>query len=58
MKWPHGKHNGRRIIGFAVKIKVDVMWWELGVSFGIEKYILHVGPIHVWYEAVYEWNRS
>lgn len=26
MKWPRGKHNGQRIAGFSVKLRVNVSW--------------------------------
>ncbi len=26
-KWPRGKYNGQRIIGFFIKFALDVRWW-------------------------------
>ena len=53
MKWPRGKYNGKRIVGFALKIKMNVCEWVLywpaphGGSLGI-------GPFRIWLEANYE----
>jgi len=28
LKWPRGKYNGKRIVGFEVKFELDVTWWK------------------------------
>lgn len=53
MKWPRGKYNGRRIGGFFVKVRFDILWWGLNLP---TRYggCLSIGPLHVWFEAAYE----
>ncbi len=54
MKWPKGKHNGQRIVGFGVQIKIHILYW------GWERYwrygtrMIHIGPFIFNFEIVYE----
>lgn len=31
MRWPRGKYNGARIVGFEVKVRCDVTDWRLSL---------------------------
>lgn len=56
MKWPRGRYNGQRIVGFVVKTRFDLLWW--GFHLPSIKYgrCGSLGPLHVWLEAAYEPN--
>ena len=28
IKWPRGKHNGQRIDGFLISLKIHFLWWH------------------------------
>lgn len=50
MKWPRGKYNGKRIVGFNVQVKADVTAWHwLPI---IEN---QHGPIAVHWLCFYSW---
>ena len=53
MRWPRGKYNGWRIVGFEVRIKLDVLWWCLCLRGGSAP-SAHVGPFHIWIETNYD----
>ena len=55
MKWPRGKHNGRRIVGVSFKIAIAVTCWHW------KPFMYKCGPLYVhwlcvetWTELVYE----
>lgn len=50
MRWPHGKHNGRRIVGFHVEVKLDVTRWHWWPVFENQH-----GPIAVHWLCFYSW---
>jgi hypothetical protein len=56
MAWPRGRYNGQRIVGFVVKVRVDLLWW--GFRLPSIKYgqCGSLGPLHVWLEAAYAPN--
>lgn len=57
MKWPRGKYNGKRIIGFSVDFKFTVDYWTLKFMWNIGNKSLHIGPFHWHFELVYGFFR-
>lgn len=53
MKWPRGRFNGRRIVGFEVRIRLDVCRWWLGSKGGPFGRRWSLGPVRMWFEAAY-----
>lgn len=53
MKWPKGKYNGRRIVGFYIKFRFDVLYWAFHrrAPYGG---CLSLGPFHIWFGFAYE----
>lgn len=56
MKWPRGKYNGRRIVGFVLKIKLDVCCWSLTIPRGGS--CLGLGPLRIWVEPNYKFHED
>lgn len=56
MRWPRGKYNGRRIVGFETKVRLDLSWWSLGLPSFRRGKCGSFGPIHVWIEAAYDYK--
>lgn len=52
--WPRGKYNGQRIVGFEVKVVVDVRRWMLVWPHFLYGRCLAVGPLRVWLSPAYE----
>jgi hypothetical protein len=54
LRWPRGRYNGSRIVGVEAKFCIDFTWW--GFSLGSVRYstAFTVGPVHMWFGAVYE----
>jgi hypothetical protein len=48
MKWPRGKYNGQRIIGFNIRIIVDLTDWRL-----IPDWYWELGTIHAYLLCVF-----
>jgi hypothetical protein len=54
MKWPRGKYNGRRIVGFNVKVELDVTEWRWMPVIGHHCGMLHWLCFRSWWQATYE----
>jgi hypothetical protein len=54
MKWPRGKYNGRRIVGFDVRARLDLLVWSWCLP---DRYgrCMAVGPLRVWFSPAYEY---
>jgi hypothetical protein len=56
MKWPRGKYNGRRIVGFEIIIAIDVTNWRSlffnKVCSGL--LVMAMGPIRITLSLNYE----
>lgn len=57
MNWPRGKHNGQRIVGFEIKIKLDVTFWMLTASWNYGEPYVFIGPLRIQVSANYAWDR-
>ena len=53
MKWPRGKYNGRRIVGFRVNIRVTVDFWSFRYSWNFGMPFVQIGPIRLGFELEY-----
>lgn len=53
MKWPIGRYNGQKIVGFLVKFKLVVDFWSLCAGWNFGEPYLHIGPLHFWFGAEY-----
>lgn len=53
--WPRGKYNGRRIVGFSVKVsfRVDGWHWKPFLDFNWGMPCLHWLFIWTWWELAY-----
>lgn len=57
MKWPRGKHNGRRIVGFRVNVLFDItipltdVCHPFPLRYGR---CLGLGPLRIWFHPEYE----
>jgi len=54
MNWPRGKYNGQRIGGFTVKLEINLLWWVWHFAWTPCAKTIHLGPVHLWFEAAYE----
>lgn len=55
MKWPTGKYNGLRIVGFRVTFSIDVRFWtRCYLQYGFGMRVLRIGPILILLEAEYD----
>lgn len=53
MKWPRGKHNGQRIVGFRLDFRLNVRrWWFLLPNRYSWKIV--VGPLWLGFDPEYE----
>ena len=52
--WPRGRYNGRRIVGVEVRVRIDVLDWDLA-WFGRYGSAARLGPIFLWLEWTYRW---
>lgn len=50
MKWPRGKYNGRRIVGFDIHFKLNVRAWRWRPLIEDQG-----GPVAVHWLCVYSW---
>jgi hypothetical protein len=55
MRWPRGRYNGKRIIGFAVHVRVRVTHWWLAAEWNYGNPYLAVGPIRIGVECEYDY---
>jgi len=53
IKWPRGKYNGRRISGVIIKLRIDVLHWQL-LWGEINNRFWCLGPFGIWIETNYE----
>ena len=55
MKWPRGKYNGDRIVGFQVRAEFQVLphWWTWHLP-GRYGRCLGFGPLKIWFSIAYE----
>ncbi len=53
MRWPRGKYNGQRIVGFVLNMKFDVFCWRFNLP---DRYgtCLGLGPLRIWLSCNYE----
>lgn len=56
--WPRGRHNGRRIVGFTVKLRVDVLGFRLlpHAEWGYGAPMVRWLVFALFAEAVYHWS--
>ena len=54
MRWPHGRYNGRRIVGIAIRMEIDILTWWWGVRCQHGTLAIFMGPVHIWVDANYE----
>jgi hypothetical protein len=52
MRWPRGKYNGRRIVGFKISFDIQLDWWAIFLPNKFS-YYLRIGPIGIRYETEY-----
>jgi hypothetical protein len=43
-RWPRGRYNGWKIVGFKVSISIDVLWWDVSASWSFGEPYLFIGP--------------
>ena len=54
MNWPRGKYNGKRIGGFRIDFEFNLYRWAWGFNRNPFYRNFHIGPLHWWFEMVYE----
>lgn len=54
MRWPRGKYNGMRIVGFDVRVRFDLCRWSLAWPSLLYGTCLSIGPLHVWFGSAYK----
>lgn len=52
MKWPRGKYNGKRVVGFVVKARLDVTDFHFCTPTRHGR-CLQLGWLKLWLEAAY-----
>ena len=58
MKWPRGKYNGQRIVGFNVQVKLDVTYWTWRPVWLPFCHGLHWGCCLTWWNLNYELGKD
>lgn len=56
MRWPRGRYNPGRIVGFEVKFQLDIRSWRFGVGSRWSKAVF-IGPFHFWFSPAYDWSK-
>lgn len=54
LRWPRGRYNGRRIVGFSVSLSVRVNCWRLFAVWNLGEPVLGIGPIRIKGGVVYQ----
>lgn len=55
VRWPSGKYNGRRIGGFQIDFKLNILgWWKIKMRWCHGEPYLRFGPVYVCFKASYE----
>lgn len=54
MKWPRGRYNGRRIVGFRITFALNVLSWNWKPIVGLHCGAFHWGPVRTWWQLEYE----
>lgn len=54
LKWPRGKYNGKRIVGFKISIKIDILFWMLTCKWNFGEPYLFIGPVCIRFYAAFE----
>lgn len=50
-RWPRGRYNGRRIVGFQVRLAIDLLRWSLS-ALRLNGLYLALGPLRLYFGAV------
>ncbi len=58
MRWPRGKYNGWRIVGFEIMFRVDLSFWMLSAGWNFGEPCIFIGPLKIRASAVYDWVRQ
>lgn len=53
-RWPRGRYNGRRIIGFRVSFQIRLFYWNWKPIIGHYCGACHWLCFQSWWERVYE----
>jgi hypothetical protein len=53
LRWPRGRYNGQKIVGFKFSISIDILWWILAASWNFGEPYLFIGPLCFRAYAVY-----
>ena len=53
MRWPRGRYNGQRLVGFDLRVRVNLRQWRL---WGPSRFAwtVAVGPVRLWLSPNYE----
>jgi len=54
LKWPKGRYNGKKIVGFKISIKIDILFWALTYKWNFGEPYLFIGPACFRFYAAYE----
>jgi len=53
VRWPRGRYNGRKIVGFMLKFEFDVLCWFLAASWNFGEPYLIIDPLYFRCSLVY-----
>jgi hypothetical protein len=54
MKWPRGRYNGQRIVGFEVTVKLNIKDWTFIPRNPRYSHCFHWLCVRVWLHASYD----
>ncbi len=53
MKWPRGKYNGKKIVGFSIKFEIYLDYWGVEFYWNVGARYIHFGPVIIRFELNY-----
>lgn len=56
MKWPKGKYNGKRIVGFSIKFTIDITYWNFKFYWNFGQPAIVIGPLRINAEINYSFR--
>lgn len=54
-RWPRGKYNGKKIVGFTLHFRFDITYWSFRIGWDNYNPYLHFGCFHLRFEPAYDY---
>lgn len=56
LRWPRGRYNGQKIVGFSTRVNVNVIFWRCNLYCRYGEFKLWLGPFLLHIEPIYAWS--